>query len=83
MISEAEARAITAREVDLILLPRNMGPPSPEYVERAELVRASWSDSGAENVDPPGYSTYGGRESVPRTESERYSEAGVVPLRYH
>ena len=83
MISEAEARAIAVREVDLILLPRNMGPPSPEYVERAELVRASWSDSGAENVDPPGYSTYGGRESVPRTESERYSESGVVPLRYH
>ncbi|MCJ1350270.1 MAG: hypothetical protein MMC33_000251 [Icmadophila ericetorum] len=39
IISEAEARAIAAREADHAIFPRNMAPPSPEYTERAELVR--------------------------------------------
>ena len=58
MISEEEARAIAAREVDQTLLPRNMGPPSSEYVERADLVRACSSNSGSVDMDPPEYSAF-------------------------
>ena len=39
IISEAEARAIAAREADNAILPRNLVPPSPEYMERAEFMR--------------------------------------------
>ena len=39
IISEAEARAIAAREAHNAILPRNLVPPSPEYTERAELMR--------------------------------------------
>lgn len=60
MISEAEARAIAAREVDQVLLPWNMGLPSPEYIERAELVQTSSSDSSSLDMDPPQYSASGG-----------------------
>ncbi|KAL9117979.1 MAG: hypothetical protein Q9187_005479 [Circinaria calcarea] len=83
IISEAEAQAIAAREVDQTLLPRNMGPPSPEYLERADLARASSSNSSSRNVDPPGYSTSGGQESGRDVEPERYPQIGQVPLRLH
>ena len=83
IISEAEAQAIAAREVDQTLLPRNMGPPCPEYSERAELTRSSSSNASSQNVDPPGYSTSGGRECGRGVESERYPQIGQVPLQLH
>ncbi|KAI4134067.1 MAG: hypothetical protein LQ347_001836 [Umbilicaria vellea] len=39
LISAEEAQAIAAREADGYFSPRSFAPPSPEYTERAELVR--------------------------------------------
>ncbi|SLM36827.1 Bul1, N-terminal [Lasallia pustulata] len=39
LISPEEARAIAARDADGYFVPRSVAPPSPEYTERAELVR--------------------------------------------
>lgn len=39
LISPEEARAIAAREADGYFTPRSFASPSPEYTERAELVR--------------------------------------------
>ena len=50
IISEEEAQAIAARQMDSELEPRSFAPPSPQYTEHAALVR---SDSIGTVVSPP------------------------------
>ena len=57
LISPEEAQAIAARDADGFFAPRSVGPPSPEYTERAELARpASQVIDLAMGPQPPGYS---------------------------
>jgi hypothetical protein len=54
-ISEEEMAAIAAREaIQDYFQPRSVAPPSPEYTERAELVRPSVAPTTSDQA-PPGY----------------------------
>lgn len=58
-ISAAEAEAIAAREADDMFNPRSIGPPSPEYTERAEFAQSLSPSTGqtpSNGAPPPGYS---------------------------
>ena len=59
LISPEEAQAIAAREADGYFTPRSFAPPSPEYTERAELVRPASQVTSIpveSAAQPPGYS---------------------------
>ena len=66
-ISEAEAQAIAAREANYDLQPRSVAPPSPEYTERAEIVRPLPRET---TVSPPVYSAFGAGGSRRQLERE-------------
>lgn len=62
LISPEEAQAIAAREAAGYFSPRAFAPPSPEYTERAELVRRAPQVTNVPletAAQPPGYSFLG------------------------